>query len=705
MVRLWLGLLAALVAWSVQAQTLDDLTVTQQGGEVLARVTFNGAVRFVQQAPITLANLYRITFESIAADESVLDPTTAELREFNGAGAVPAFKLRYSIGTGRRVRQLTLELSREAIVRVRQGPSARAIDIVFVGLRAGETASPAAAAALPRSVIASPDIEKRAGELMTRARDALAAQKAEEAVHGLNQLLLLPPNSQSMDAQELIGAAQERAGASARAKVEYELYLRLFPDGEGAQRVAQRLAALDLGQATTAPRTRPGEQPGQSAASSSTYNGSIAQYYFGGRARTQSLVNLASGIDQSTLSKTTESAIVTSVDLGGRLAAPESETRLVLRGTGSTNLQTSSRNPSVLSAAYLDHKRNESGLAIRVGRQTAISGGLLGLFDGVSLTYPLRQGVKFDLMGGVPSSPLVSAASQRLLAAVVQADGILDHWGGNVYLLDQTSEGITNRRAVGTEVRYSGERFSSYSLLDYDTIFRGLNAVSLQGSFQAPGQTTVTLLLDARKAPSLQLTNALISTGAASLKTLLQTMSLDEVLATARATSATAKQGLLSMSRPLNERWQFGVDLRYSAIGPLPAVGSFEATASTGAQYGLSALLTGSNLYSTRDINSFNLSVLTTPFLKGTQISYSNLTGLRGDVMTLEPSLRFYTQKDNLGIQTQRVAPALRLSYKVSKRASVLGESIVERSKTDGPSSQSDSTSVFFYVGYRFEFF
>ena len=45
-------------------------------------------------------------------------------------------------------------------------------------------------------------------------------------------------------AQELIGVARERAGDIEQARKEYELYLKLFPNGEGATRVRQRLASL-----------------------------------------------------------------------------------------------------------------------------------------------------------------------------------------------------------------------------------------------------------------------------------------------------------------------------------------------------------------------------------------------------------------------------------------------------------------------------
>ncbi len=74
-------------------------------------------------------------------------------------------------------------------------------------------------------------------------------------------------------------------------------------------------------------------------------------------------------------------------------------------------------------------------------------------------------------------------------------------------------------------------------------------------------------------------------------------------------------------------------------------------------------------------------------------------------MFTLEPSIRFYTQNDTQGVKTLRLTPGLRISYKYSQRTSLLGETIVERSKTDGPTNHDSSTSVFFYVGYRYELF
>jgi hypothetical protein len=533
----------------------------------------------------------------------------------------------------------------------------------------------------------------------------------------LNQLLLLPPNRQSRQAQALIGDAWLGAGDTRRARVEYDLYLKLYPNGDDAPRVAAALTAAggsppkaSAGGVEAAPAAQAKAQPEQTL-----YSGSISQYFNAGKARTLSLVTLSPGIDQTTLSRTTESSVVTSLDLSARFTSEASDIRAVVRGSGHTELGGGSRASSLLSAAYVDYKHNASGLAVRGGRQSAISGGLLGLFDGVSLSYPLRSGIKIDVMGGVPANTLVSSPSQRLLAAMLEFDGVVDKWGGNVYVVDQTSEGYTNRRGLGVEVRYADETWSGYTLLDYDLELRALNAVTLQGSFQAPGQTTVTLLVDDRRAPGLALNNALISTGRATLHDLFSQPldplvstalpTLAEVRAIALKTSAKAQQAMVSVSRPFGEHWQASADLRYSQVGALPEVGLFDATPATGAQYTASLQVTGTNLYSARDINSFNLSALSAPTFKGLQLSYSNLTGLLNNDVTLEPSMRLYFQHGSAGDKVQRYAPGLRVTWRMSKRASLLGEALVERSTSEGPNGSGSSTASSFYLGYRYELF
>lgn len=573
--------------------------------------------------------------------------------------------------------------------------------------RAATAPEQSAQAAPEATPLGTPEVEAQATQLMSASREAVTQGQTETAIGKLNQLLLLPPNSATQDAQEMIGIAWERSGNLARAKMEYELYMKLFKGSEGEQRVAQRLASM--GVAPTPASTTSGvaaAAPGKEA-SGIKYSGNVAEYYFGGKSRSQSLVNLDSGIDQATLTKTTESALVTNIDLGARYTTDDSDIRAVVRGTGSTNLTATSKNTSSLNAAFVDYRQKSSGLAARVGRQSPINGGLLGVFDGISLTYPVRPGIRVNLMGGVPANPLVATPDERLLAGMVEVDSILENLSGDMYIMNQTTQGITNRRTIGTEARYSSQRGSLYALLDYDQLFSAVNAVTLQGSVQGPAQTSFTLLVDSRRAPSLQMTNALISSGAASLKDLLQVqaLSLGEVLDRARVTSAQARQVLLSASKPLGEKWQMTGDVRFSDIGALPAVGNFEATPATGAQYGLSLQLTGSNIYSKRDINNFNLSLLSTPLFKGTQLAYNNLTGFFDNKLTLEPSIRVYAQHDSLGSKMTRITPGLRSSYNVSKRTSVMAEGLLEHSKNEGTTNHDTTNSVFFYMGVRYELF
>ena len=215
----------------------------------------------------------------------------------------------------------------------------------------------------------------------------------------------------------------------------------------------------------------------------------------------------------------------------------------------------------------------------------------------------------------------------------------------------------------------------------------------------------MTLLLDRRKAPSLQLSDALIASGTTSLKTLLQLNTLDQVQQMALGTAAQANQSMVSFSRPLSSHWQASLDLHMNEIGALPAIGNFQAMPATGVQSMVSLQMTGSNLYSKRDINGFNLTALSSATLHGTQLAYNNLTGIWGGQGTLEPSLRLYTQTDNTGTSEMRLSPGLRMTYKVSPRSTLLGESIIEHSKTDGPTNYDTTNSVFFYVGYRYDLF
>ena len=107
----------------------------------------------------------------------------------------------------------------------------------------------------------------------------------------------------------------------------------------------------------------------------------------------------------------------------------------------------------------------------------------------------------------------------------------------------------------------------------------------------------------------------------------------------------------------------------------------------------------GSNLYSRRDTSVFSLTYLNSPAQDGYLLSYNNLSAL-GD-WTVEPSLRYYTQKDSQDVKLDRWTPGLRLSYRVRESLALESEFTWEKTRTIGPASRDDTSRGFFYVGYR----
>ena len=84
---------------------------------------------------------------------------------------------------------------------------------------------------------------------MADARAAMAAHDYPKAIALLTKLQRQPEFPDRARAQELLGLARERSGQLAHAKAEYEEYLRRYPQGEAAERVAFRLRILRAAEA------------------------------------------------------------------------------------------------------------------------------------------------------------------------------------------------------------------------------------------------------------------------------------------------------------------------------------------------------------------------------------------------------------------------------------------------------------------------
>jgi tetratricopeptide (TPR) repeat protein len=562
---------------------------------------------------------------------------------------------------------------------------------------------PAQAPAVPPVVVQPPsaaEVDTRAAQLLQQARAALDAGNAAQAVEALNQLLTLPPNAATEQAQALIGEARERNGELAKARSEYALYLKLFPQGASAARVRERLARLDAAPAAERVEARRGRPVVR------TFTGSFSQYYFGGKTRIENVFNTPTTADRSSFTATDQSLLVTTVDLNGRYRGADAEQRVVFRDAYNASFLEERGSFNRLYAAYYDYRGLANAWAARLGRQTGLAGGLPGRFDGGVVGYGLTPGIRLNAVGGAPVEFTNIESRRRFVGANLDITGVLERWSGNVFTIRQTVDGILDRQAVGAEARYLDPQSTLYAVADYDTSFRALNAATLQGSWTSAGRSSVNLLWDRRRAPTLATLNAVYGQPTTSIRDLLATLSEAQVRALAATVTAVATQGLIGFTTPLNDRWQIGADARLVNVGALPEVVvngvTMPAQPATGNILSYSLQSIGSNLYSARDSSVFALMFSNAPTYDAWLLTYNNVTGLF-ERFSFEPGLRLYRQRDTSDVRLVRLSPSLRLSWRPTQASVFEFDYLYERTRTTAPTTTDTAARHFLSVGYRLD--
>lgn len=568
-------------------------------------------------------------------------------------------------------------------------------------------AKPAASGPLP-VLPADASVEQRAAALMKYGRDALTQGDNPAAIRALDQLLQLPPNRLSQEALELMGVARERNGEIELAKEAYDRYLKLYPQGEDADRVRQRMANVDTALTRTAETRKPATETGtikkgDRDETETTIFGSLAQSYYHGASQVET-TDRTQVTPPSTLSFTDQSSLITNVDLNARFRSQTWDNRVVFRDTNVANFISGQHSSNRFTSGYLDIKNRPANYSLRAGRQPASSGGVLNSFDGGMFGYTIAPQWRFNAVAGIPVEP-GTATNKRFAGFNVDMGTFAEHWGGNVYVIQQNVDGNTvDRRAVGGELRYFDPRQSVYSLIDYDTLFREVNTFLLQGTWQSEARTTYNFMLDHRRAPALQASNALI--GQQSVTTVAQlreTLSDEEIRAQAKKLTPKSDLALVGASHPFDATWQFGGDVRVSKISGTEAAGDQPATESSGNVYAYSLQAIGSNILTKRDVSVFSFSYLKGRTFTGQSYSLSNRSVLR-DKWTLEPALRYYQQKDNQDISIKRLTPSVRLSYQWKTNITLETEAGVEKSKTESPTQQDDTIRKYYSLGYRWDY-
>ncbi|MEY4750916.1 MAG: hypothetical protein RIQ60_3130 [Pseudomonadota bacterium] len=572
------------------------------------------------------------------------------------------------------------------------------------------SASSAEAAGTP----AVADYDAQASHLLARARAAQSAGDTTLAIERLNQLLNLPPNRVTREAMALVGQVRQQAGDTERARSEYESFLKLYPQGADSDSVRARLATLPAPAGAADKPVRP--------VTTTTTTGSIGTTFYGGKSQTRTqdfqdsgLGNLPVLVGDNTISSVDQKQLVTTADLNWRRRSAEEDLRFVVRDNYTADLIAGRPNRNRLSALYVDYKSMLRGTSVRLGRQSPQGGGVMGRFDGVTAGYTFVPKWKVNLVAGQPTEKLTNNPRRLFWGSSVDAEALTQHLSGSLYLMQQTLDGVVDRRALGADLRYFNGGVAVTSNLDYDFAIKGLNVATVQGNWQLADTSTWNFMFDRRSQPLLSLSNALVFTGAngapppGSVAELLSNYAaqggLDQVRRDVRAMTARSLQAQLGYTTPISKNWQTGASVQLTNVGRIEPVPILlpDGQAATGNQWSLGAQLIGSNLYSVRDTHVFNLSYLTAPTFKGELAMYNNMSALN-DQWQFEPSFQIYSQRGTDGLKLRRYKPGMRVTYRMAQQLALESSFDYEISRQTGVNRNENSARVFYYFGGRYDF-
>jgi tetratricopeptide (TPR) repeat protein len=707
----------AVLSPSAMAQIFEDVSVVQhQTDATRITVQFNAKVRFKRAVVSSTNDLVTIYFEiaGLTGDgRSVFE----ESRKWSDSDLSPAFQMRY-FSEANQPTEKRLEISFKSPVQgVQAGPGVDEQSFVLTMKRPVAAAikppvgrderSAPPAGMPPATVITTPlsESDQAQAQLLATARDAAQREDYETAIAELNKLLNMPPGAFSQDGQELIGFARERLKETKRAQAEYELYLKLYPDGAGAARVKLRLAALSI---VETEQVATADKPRVRKPVTSTWGG-ISQYYYGGKSKirdeftTTDPISGATQIDTQSLSTTDQSSIVTDVNYNLRHRRGAWDTRVTLRDTFRHSFIEDQPSRNRLSSAYIDLKHETTRFATRVGRQTATSGGVLGRFDGAVASIGLGTD---KVRGGVEVGKLIEpglGGDKRFYGATMDADHIFDKIGLGFFGIQQNASGDLDRRAVGGEFRYFADNRSVFGLVDYDVFFKKLNVASVQGNFGWGRKFSVNFLYDYRRSPSLQMTNALLGQPETNLQQLSQTLTQEQIKEQAIGLTPVARSSSLGVTMTLSPKWQMSADYRLSSVSGTIATATLPASDPTGDIKTLSAQVIGTGIFAPSDVFIVNTNYLTSRAYNAWLLGLSTRVKV-GEAWVIEPGIKYYLQDNAAGSTSRRLSPVGRFAYRRSEHLSFEAEFNLERTRTEADTSSEDLLSLFYYLGYRYDF-
>jgi tetratricopeptide (TPR) repeat protein len=563
--------------------------------------------------------------------------------------------------------------------------------------RAGPPPSGAASAV----ATLSPEDRALLADLMRQGRDAMTAGDVELATRLFTKVLTYPENEQSREAKELLGLARQRRGQLAHAKAEYEEYLERYPEGEGAERVRQRLQAMLTARKEPEESLRPARSEGPSWTLSGF--GSLSSYY-----RRAELLTGPVGAQLQ------DSSSLTDVNVTGR--ARRGDLDVTVRAGAQYRYDLMGNDPLDeglrVGTLFVQGSQRAMGLRGTLGRQSANSGGVLGRFDGLSASYTLGEasfapGWQLGVVAGFPVDFTRQAridTSRRFAGLSLGTPRLFDAVDGEIWGIGQLAGGSLDRAAVGGELRYAQEGRNAVGFVDYDVYFGSLNTALLIGNWSLLPSTDLNFTLDYRNTPVLSTSNALLGQPVDDLDALGLRFSGGEIKALAVDRTPVSKTATLGATHRLTDRFQINADATVTEFDGTPASGGVQAILGTGLTYLYDAqfiangiflendvMILGLRASDGRDLDTYGVTLNTRiPFGRGLRLS----PRISVDYLSNRQATNFFS-----------VRPVLRLDWRLWQLSFSAegGWEWLDRPKTDAAGSGGQN-GYYVDVGVRFDF-
>jgi len=533
--------------------------------------------------------------------------------------------------------------------------------------------------------------------LMEEARKTMAAGDTSRAIQIYTKILQMPENSRQPQAQEYLALAREKNGQMAHAKAEYRRYLSMYPDDDGAARVAQRLAAL-LATGRQASSASGGQGIGKVAKQSDWRIQTFFSQYYRRDANQQN--------EQEQI--VSHSALYSDVNFDARRRGERFDfSSRVSAGYRSDFLgeEVGSGNETRISYAYADLADAKTGWRGRFGRQSRNTGGVLGRFDGLNVGYQASERL---LLNAVVGKPAYSASdgvdsARSFYGASLNFGPILENLDLGLFYIDQKIDGIQDRQAIGTEFRYFGTSQSLWGMIDYDLAFGELSSAFLQGSWRLPSRLSLHAVIDRRGSPFLSTSNAIIGQPVASFDELAVIFSENELLQLSQDRTPVSTTFTVGLSYPISPKLQINADTSHSTIEETPASGGVLST--PGATYSYySTSLIASSLFKEGDVTIFGARYSDSDTTKVVSLTVDSRYPI-GRTWRINPRLRV-DRRQRLADSSYEwlYTPGLRIQYRRSQKLRIeleVGKQFSQRETVD---ADLDRESYFIRLGYQLFF-